>query len=271
VPSVQRLESELWQTTSLLLVDGGASVAVDPGVTPAEIETLRRAADDLGAPVRTVLVTHSHFDHVCGIGAFPDAEAVMGEPTATVVRDGRAAAELAQAAGELGFRYRGELRCDRALEVGRAHEVGPFVMETFGLTGHSACGVAFRVRALGLLIVGDHLSPAEFPFAEQSTAAYRASLAGLIDLLRRDPPEIVATGHGPLLDRDEALTIAEQDLEYLHELRRAVAAALRDGAEAALAAGLAVEPPRPAWPDLLDESLRANAQSQLDELRPQYG
>ena len=262
-----RLESSLWQTTTLLLVDGGESVAIDPGVTPEEIEGVRRRADELDAPVRTVLVTHSHFDHVCGIGYFPDAEAVMGEPTAALVRDGSAAAGLAEAGAELDLHHTGELRCDRALEVGRAHRVGPFEAETFALAGHSPCGVGFRFRSLGLLVLGDHVSAAEFPFVYQSTAAYRSTLAGLIDLLRRDPPEVVASGHGPLLDAAEALAIAEADLDYLHRLHDAVATALPDGRDAAFAAGLAVELPRPAWPDFHDESQRVNVETQLAELR----
>ena len=265
---VHRLESELWQTTSLLLVAAGEAVAVDPGVTPAEIERVRESAVALGAPVGTVLATHSHFDHVCGIGAFPDAEAVMGSTTAVEVESGRAADSLERASRELGLSYLGSLRCDRSLAVGKAHRVGPFEMETFGLLGHSSCGVGFRVHSLALLILGDHVSSAEFPFVYESTAAYRATLAGLIDLLRRDPPELVASGHGPLLSAGEALDVAAADLEYLHALRHAVAAALPDGEEAAVAAGLAVDPPRQAWSDLAEESLRANVASQLDELRP---
>ena len=267
-PRLERLESSLWETTTLLLVGGGESVAIDPGVTAAEIERVRARADELGAPVRTVLATHSHFDHVCGIGAFPDAEAVMGEPTARAVRDGSAAAGLAEAASELDLHYVGEPRCDRALEVGRAHRIGPFAAETIALAGHSVCGVGFRFRALGLLVVGDHVSAVEFPFVYQSTAAYRSTLAGLIDLLRHDPPDIVASGHGPLLDATQALAIAEADLDYLHRLRTAVAGALGDGREAAFAAGLAVELPRPAWPDFHDESQRGNVETQLAELVP---
>jgi glyoxylase-like metal-dependent hydrolase (beta-lactamase superfamily II) len=268
---VHRLESELWQTTSLLLVVGGEAVAVDPGVTPAEIEGVRETAEALGGAVGTVLVTHSHFDHVCGIGAFPAAEAVMGSTTVAEVESGRAADGLARASAARGLTYRGTIRCDRSLTVGKAHRVGPFEVETFGLLGHSSCGVAFRVRSLDLLIVGDHVSSAEFPFVYESTAAYRATLAGLIDLLRRDPPELVAPGHGPLLEARVALEVAEADLEYLHALRRAVAAALPDGEQAAAAAGLALEPPRPAWPDLYEDSLRANVAAQLDELRPANG
>jgi len=262
-----RLESSLWQTTTLLLSDGGESVAVDPGVTPEEIENVRRRAEELGAPVRTVLATHSHFDHVCGIGAFPEAQAVMGESTAARLSDGSAARGLAEAAAELDLQWAGELRCDRALAVGRAHRIGPFGAETLALAGHSTCGVGFRFRSLGLLVLGDHVSAAEFPFVYESTAAYRSTLAGLIDLLRNDPPETVASGHGPLLDAAQALAIAEADLDYLHRLRAAVAEALPGGRDAAFAAGLAVEPPRPAWPEFHDESQRGNVEAQLAELR----
>jgi glyoxylase-like metal-dependent hydrolase (beta-lactamase superfamily II) len=266
VAQLVRLESEHWQTTALLLVDGGESVAVDPGVSEAEIERVRATADELGAPVRTVLATHSHFDHVCGIGGFPEAEAVMGEATAALVADGTAANALARVSDDLGLRWRGEPRCDRALELGRAHRIGPFTAETLALPGHSSCGGSFRFRELDLLVVGDHLSAAEFPFVYQSTAAYRSTLAGLIDVLRTDPPETVASGHGPLFDAAQALAIAEADLDYLHRLRTAVAGALPDGRDAAFAAGLAVELPRAAWPEFHDESQRGNVETQLAEL-----
>jgi glyoxylase-like metal-dependent hydrolase (beta-lactamase superfamily II) len=151
------------------------------------------------------------------------------------------------------------------LEAGAAARVGRFLVETFAVPGHTADGVAFRIRAAGLLAVGDHLSPCEYPFVE-STAAYRASLAALIDVLRSDPPEQVAPGHGPLLSVPEALAIAEEDQAYLRSLRVAVAAALTEGAsrEDAIAAGLSVAPPRPAWDDLDD--LSANVLAQIAEL-----
>jgi glyoxylase-like metal-dependent hydrolase (beta-lactamase superfamily II) len=69
IGGIHRLESELWQTTSLLLVDGREAVAVDPGVTPAEIDRVRGTADGLGVRIGSILATHSHFDHVCGSAA----------------------------------------------------------------------------------------------------------------------------------------------------------------------------------------------------------
>ena len=113
-----------------------------------------------------------------------------------------------------------------------------------------------------MLIVGDHLSPVEFPFAK-SPAAYRFTLAGLIETLRRDPPQAVIPGHGPPLEPDEALRIAEADLAYLRSLHAVVVeAATREEAHAA---GSAVELPRECAPDLA-EMRSFNVDRQIDEV-----
>jgi glyoxylase-like metal-dependent hydrolase (beta-lactamase superfamily II) len=255
--SFERFESALWQTASLLLVSGDAAVAIDPCIGSGEVARVAARARELGARVTHVLATHADWDHVCGIAAFPDAVAAMGERTAQIVASGEPAAQIAQRAAEYGVEVPGPPRVDLALVPGAAHRIGPFTVETLALAGHTPDGTAFRVRELDLLAVGDHLSAAEFPFAD-STADYRVTLAGLIDLLRNDPPAHVVPGHGPMLTAAEALAIAEADLAYLHALREAV---LAGGAEA----GLRVPLPRPAPPDLADLHA-ANVEAQLREL-----
>ena len=75
-------------------------------------------------------------------------------------------------------------------------------------------------------------------------------------------------GHGPELTTAAALTIAEEDLAYLHALRNAVASALGSGdAAAAREAGLAVPLPRAGSPDLAAARV-ANVEAQLAELVP---
>jgi glyoxylase-like metal-dependent hydrolase (beta-lactamase superfamily II) len=256
----ERFESALWQTASLLLVADGEAVAIDPCIDAEEVGRIAERARTLGARVTHVLATHADWDHVCGIASFPDAVAAMGARTAELVADGGPAARIAERAAEYGVQVvPGAPRVDRALAPGLAHRIGPFTVETLALPGHTPDGTAYRVRELGLLAVGDHLSAAEFPFAS-STADYRATLAGLIDVLRSDPPVHVVPGHGPMLTAPEALAIAEADLAYLHELRDAVRAGGRE-------AGLAVGLPRPAPADLAGEHA-ANVESQLAELVP---
>ncbi len=240
---VERFESALWETSSLLLAADGEVVLLDPAVSADEVARIAARARDLGGRVTHVLATHADWDHVCGIAAFPDAAAMMSEATAARLLARSEEATVAERAAAHGVEIAGEPRIDRTFEAGRAVHVGPFLLETLALSGHTQDGTAFRCRDLDLLAVGDHLSKIEFPFAG-STAAYRGTLAGLIDLLRHDPPARVVPGHGPELTPREALAIAEADLAYLWRLHGAVAAAGTH--EEARAAGLTVEMPRPA-------------------------
>lgn len=250
----QRFESALWQTASLLLAKDGEAVLVDPGISTAEVGRIAARADELGVEVVAVLATHADWDHVCGIALFPDAEAAMGEATAARVEARTTWAEIQQGVAEQHKLEVAESpRVDRRLEVGRAHPVGPFTVETIPLPGHTDDGVAYRVRELDLLAVGDYLSSVEFPFVS-SPAAYRATLAALIDLFHRDPPARVVPGHGQEHTAAEALAIAEADLEYLWRLHDAVLDELDPP-----------EPPRPCADDLA-EMLGRNAEMQRAEL-----
>jgi hydroxyacylglutathione hydrolase len=267
-PRWERFEAFLWETTSLLVVGDGESLVVDPAITADEVAGIARRAEELGAPVRQVLITHGDWDHVCGIGGFPDAVAAMGEETAEKVTSGATEKSVQRAVDALGFAAPGPPRVDQAFERGKAVALGPFVVETFPLVGHTADGTGFRLRELGLLLVGDHLSTVEFPFAT-SPAAYRLTLAGLIDLLREDPPETVIPGHGPPLSADAALGIAEADLGYLRSLHRSVVDALASGGtpDEARAAGLAVALPRESSPDL-EEMRGFNVDREIEEILP---
>ena len=257
---VERFESALWQTSSLLLSDEGETVLVDPGVSADEVSRIAARSRELGADVVHVLATHADWDHVCGFAAFPAATAVVSEATATRLRDPDRVPTRERAAAS-GVEIAGEPRVDRTFPAGTALQAGPFLFETLALPGHTFDGTAFRCREPDLLAVGDHLSTIEFPFVT-STAAYRATLAALLDLLRRDPPERVVPGHGPELSASSAIAIAEADLAYLWELHDAVAvSATREDARTA---GNAVELPRPASDDLASAQT-ANVEAALAE------
>lgn len=265
-PSWERFEAFLWKTSSLLVFADGESLAVDPAISADEVAGIGGRAEELGAPVRRVLITHGDWDHVCGIGGFPDAEVAMGEETGEKVASGRADESVRRAVEHYGFVPAGSPRVDRTFPRGRAVALGPFVVETFPLVGHTNDGVGFRLRDRGLLIVGDYLSTEEFPFAT-APGAYRITLAGLIELLRDDPPETVIPGHGPPLRASKALAIAEADLSYLRSLHAAVADVVSRGGGRAEArtAGLAVDLPRECPPDL-EEMRGFNVDRQLEEI-----
>jgi glyoxylase-like metal-dependent hydrolase (beta-lactamase superfamily II) len=268
-PGVIRYESALWETTTLALHARGQAVLVDPCISASEIDAIAADVTARGLEVRGLLITHSDWDHVCGISAFPGVPAIMSEGAAVRIASGQAAESVVREGAAEGMSWDGSPRADLVFHPGEALQVGPFTVETMALPGHTECGAGYRVRELDLLCVGDYLSVIEFPFVYVSTAAYRATLAALSDTLERDPVEFVVPGHGRPLSGPEALQVAAEDLDYLHALKTAVASALADGAgrEQAIAAGAAVEVPRGAGDD--DGRLRHdNAEQQLTELAP---
>jgi glyoxylase-like metal-dependent hydrolase (beta-lactamase superfamily II) len=268
-PGVIRYESALWETTALALHAGGEAVLVDPCVSAPEIAAIAADVAARGLTVRGLLITHGDWDHVCGISAFPGVPAIMSRGAAARIASGQAAEEVVRHGAEEGLSWAGAPRADLVFDPGEALHVGPFTIETMALPGHTSCGAGYRVRDLGVLVVGDYLSVIEFPFVYVSTAAYRATLTALLDELGRDPVEHVTPGHGRALSASEAGEIAREDLDSLHALKAAVRSALAGGAtrEQAIAAGAAVDVPRRAGDD--DGRLRHdNAEQQLSELAP---
>ena len=264
-----RYESALWETTALALHAGGDAVLVDPCISAPELAAI---ADDVaarGLAVRALLVTHADWDHVCGLSAFPGVPAIMSRCAGERIASGQAAEEVVRLGADEGLSWEGAPRADLVFDPGEALQVGPFTVETMALPGHTACGAGYRVRDLDLLCVGDYLSAIEFPFVYVSTAAYRATLAALLDELERDPVAHVAPGHGRALTAAEAQEVARADLAYLHALKEAMRSALasRVTREEVIATGAAVAVPRPAGDD--DGRLRQdNAEQQLAELAP---
>jgi glyoxylase-like metal-dependent hydrolase (beta-lactamase superfamily II) len=268
-PGVIRYESALWQTTALALHAGGEAVLVDPCISAAEITGIAADVAARGLTVRGLLITHSDWDHVCGISAFPGVPAIMSRSAAARITSGQAAESVLREGAAEGLSWDGVPRADLVFDPGEALQVGPFTVETMALPGHTECGAGYRVRDLDVLCLGDYLSVIEFPFVYVSTAAYRATLAALLDTLERDPAGHVVPGHGRALGGREARDIAAEDLGYLHALKTAVQGALSGGAgrEQAIAAGAAVEVPRGAGD--ADGRLRHdNAEQQLTELAP---
>src|SRR5262245_45493128 len=135
MPGWERFEGFLWETTSLLVFAEGESLVVDPAISADEVAAIGRRGLELGTPVRHVLITHGDWDHVCGIGGFPDAEVVMGEETAEKVASGRADESVRRAAEHYGFVPAGPPRVGHTFRRGSAVALRPVVVATFPLAG----------------------------------------------------------------------------------------------------------------------------------------
>jgi glyoxylase-like metal-dependent hydrolase (beta-lactamase superfamily II) len=224
-PDVVVVTSRLWQTTATAIrapEAGDEAFLVDSPYFPDELELLPALLEQSGFQVRGLLATHGDFDHLLGRLAFPDHTLGVGEPTMARIRaePGAAQRELRQADDEHYVARQRPLALGgvQALPVPGYVEVGDEQLELHPTEGHTADGLALFARFAGVLVCGDYLSDVEIPMVSPggSVDAYRATLARLGPLV--EAADVVVPGHGSPHERERALTILDEDLEYLDAL-----------------------------------------------------
>jgi glyoxylase-like metal-dependent hydrolase (beta-lactamase superfamily II) len=181
-------------------------------------------------PLRYLIVTHYHADHIYGLQVFKDAGA-------TVIADGRARdylnsdtalRRLEASREELAPWVDAQTRLvaadrwldadDTTLRLGsfdiRIRHVGP---------AHTAEDLVVFVPQLGVLFSGDLFFRGRIPFVGQADS--RLWIASL-DKLMADRPRLVVPGHGPV--STEPMADLQLTRDYLAHLRRTMGEAARN-------------------------------------------
>jgi glyoxylase-like metal-dependent hydrolase (beta-lactamase superfamily II) len=220
--------SRMWQTTCTAIRAGDEAMLIDSPYFPDELEALPTLLEQAGFEVNALLATHADFDHLLGRAAFPELALGVGEPTAIRLRSepGVAQRELRDADAE-HYVVRPvplSLGSYQSLPVPGYVGLGDQELELHPAEGHTADGTAVFARWAGILCVGDYLSDVEIPMIHDIDE-YRATLARLAPLV--ESAEVVVPGHGSPHDRDTALRLLDEDLEYLDGLDKLPAG--RDG------------------------------------------
>jgi glyoxylase-like metal-dependent hydrolase (beta-lactamase superfamily II) len=96
-------------------------------------------------------------------------------------------------------------------------QIGDEEIELHPTAGHTPDGTALLARWAGVLVCGDYLSDVEIPMVTDIDG-YRATLARLAALVEES--DTVVPGHGAPHDRETALRILDEDLDYLDGLER---------------------------------------------------
>jgi hydroxyacylglutathione hydrolase len=197
---------------------------VDSPYFPDELATLPGLAQQAGFRIEALLATHADFDHLLGRFAFPALALGVGEAAAERLRAEPGAAQRELRAVDADHYVHRE----RPLSLGAAHELpvpgrlelGGEELELHPAGGHTPDGMAILARHAGTLLCGDYLSDVEIPMisAGGSLDAYRATLARLAPLVEQI--EHTVPGHGSPLDREGALRVLDEDVDYLDALER---------------------------------------------------
>ncbi|WP_429844034.1 MBL fold metallo-hydrolase [Brevibacillus sp. FIR094] len=220
--SYKLFTSCLWQTTSAVVSTEQRLYLFDPAYFPHEIETIADYVQSERNGRELILVlTHGDWDHVVGVGKFPDATVIAQKEILT--------------AGRIEKKLNKAKRFDGSYYVVRSYEVG---MPTFAklvedaqdwqevsflpVPGHTPDQMATLFREQKLLVVGDMLSNLEFPFIDDSSA-YLDSLEKIERLVLQGEVDEVIPGHGvPAKGREEILHRIERDRQYLLDARAVV-------------------------------------------------
>jgi glyoxylase-like metal-dependent hydrolase (beta-lactamase superfamily II) len=201
----------------------GETFVIDSPVLPDELDALTAVIEQARFPSPSgLLATHGDWDHLLARLVFPELPLGCAESTAARLR-----AHVGEAQRELRA-FDEDLLIERprplglgavqALPVPGRCELGAHELELHPGDGHTADGMAVLIPWAGVLVAGDYLSRAELPTLNPGGRidAYTATVEHLRGLV--GDAQHVVPGHGPLLDRDQALALIAEDLAYLAAL-----------------------------------------------------
>ena len=170
--------------TNTYLFGDDAVAVLDPGpVIEEHLDTIERIAD---APIRWILVTHTHPDH---------------SPAAKVLAE-RTGAELLGRFAPEGVQQDGSFVPDRVMADGDTLETDEFVLEAVRTPGHASNHVCYLHGDSNWLFTGDHvidgstvvINPPDGNMKQYIESLLRVKALGC---------DALAPGHGELIDDPE--------------------------------------------------------------------
>ncbi|MFM7224607.1 MAG: MBL fold metallo-hydrolase [Actinomycetota bacterium] len=179
-----------------VIADDDGLTVVDTLMVREQWEPFAAAVAGLGRPVRRVVLTHAHIDHVGGTSAFPMAS-VLGSPQTSDLLDGAmpvdayksfmpAFADGFDELAELGTRPVTHLVTDAAALTTR--------IEVLPASGHTAGDLMVLVPDADVCFAGDLCFFGVTPLAFQGDPAVWAEVVDAV----ADLAEVIVPGHGPL-------------------------------------------------------------------------
>lgn len=246
-------------------VVGESAVAIiDPGGSALEGAAFREAlAARTSTPVKYVIYTHAHPDHVFGAAAFAGSGVVfVGHRNLPRALAARGPHYLESFRPAMGAALAGvkiippELTVDDDLTLDLG---GRRLRLTAWRTAHSDCDLTVLDESGGTLFAGDLLFIGHVPVVDGSLLGF----LDVIDRLRAIPAARVVPGHGPPVAPWPAALNAQR--AYLDRLTADLRAAIRKGETLGAASMSAGAAERPKW-RLFDDYHPRNATAGFAEL-----
>ena len=190
-----------------VVVDHDGITVIDTLMVRAQWEPFAAAVAELGRPVKRVVLTHAHVDHVGGTRAFP-AAAIYASPETSALLDQEMPIDAYKAfmpAFEAGFDDLAEhgTRPVTHLVDGPA-QLTPRV-EVLPATGHTSGDLMLVVADVDVCFAGDLCFFGVTPLAFQGDPATWAEVLDAV----ADMAEVIVPGHGPVGGEAEVRVLQE--------------------------------------------------------------
>jgi hydroxyacylglutathione hydrolase len=228
-------QSRVFATNSTLFMAGGESILVDPGITPAELDSIRALVTACGPVVRALVLTHAHWDHLLGPSHFPAVPVLAHQAYAAVLESHVDDLQLQVERWRQGEGIGAGApfippHPDRSFERQVTVSFGDHSVHVIAAPGHAPDHCVVYAPESGLLVAGDMLSDLEIPMVMDTFAAYRRTLARLAALEVR----LLVPGHGTVTaDPSKIRARFADDKAYLETVSACVADAVAQGASLA--------------------------------------
>ena len=222
-------ESELFRTTTTLLIGEKHLFLVDPNWLPNEVDFIFEIVEQLMKGKEFYLFfTHSDYDHIIGYQKFGKFAKTIASQNFV---NSKSIESNLQQIREFDDQY--YIKRDYKIEypkidiaISRKEEKHIFGNEKYKFyqaVGHNADGLICLNQTQGILIVGDYLSNIEFPYIYESVAAYENTLNVLEEIIEKENINILITGHGDFASTKFEMTLRiKASRDYILKLKNLV-------------------------------------------------
>src|SRR6266702_6415732 len=189
------------QTNCYILQSDSTALIIDPGDEP---ERILRFLDDIAVKPSEIIATHTHFDHLLGVGAVRSALKIPF----LIHRDDLSMLESMQSRVRefMGFSVPPPPKVDQFLADGESISIGQDRVRVLHTPGHSPGSISLAGR--GYVITGDALFNQSIGRTDLPGGDFDTLIRSITDcLFSLDDNTIVYPGHGPETSiGDEKLT-----------------------------------------------------------------
>lgn len=258
---------EYAEVTSGAILTPEGPILIDTLPFPHENRQVRSFLEGIAAgPVRYIINTHFHSDHVYGNYLFPEAEVVAQERCRAEL-EGRGEASLREDKARHPALAEVELRLPTiTFEDEMTIYLGEASLRLMSRPGHTADSIVAYLEGERVLFAGDTMMSLPY-VAQGSWEDLLASLRAIGELRL----EAIVQGHGEVILRGEIRETLRRYIFYLEDIQRRVEELVLEGASAGELGRIRLEDyrmePRLVLGGLAQELHRANLRKLYDTLK----